>query len=106
MKRQLLALAALAVSATGLAQQDPLWMRHSAISPDGSLIAFAYKGDIWTVPTAGGQAKQLTTHPAFDSYPVWSPDSRHIAFASTREGSFDVWLMPREGVGDSRGLHR
>lgn len=97
MKRQLLALAALAVSATGLAQQDPLWMRHSAISPDGSLIAFAYKGDIWTVPTAGGQAKQLTTHPAFDSYPVWSPDSRHIAFASTREGSFDVWLMPREG---------
>jgi len=94
---QLLALAALAVSATGLAQQDPLWMRHSAISPDGSLIAFAYKGDIWTVPTAGGQAKQLTTHPAFDSYPVWSPDSRHIAFASTREGSFDVWLMPREG---------
>lgn len=72
-------------------------MRHSAISPDGSLIAFAYKGDIWTVPTAGGQAKQLTTHPAFDSYPVWSPDSRHIAFASTREGSFDVWLMPREG---------
>lgn len=97
MKSQLLALAALAVSATGLAQQDPLWMRHSAISPDGSLIAFAYKGDIWTVPTAGGQAKQLTTHPAFDSYPVWSPDSRHIAFASTREGSFDVWLMPREG---------
>ncbi len=103
MKRQLLALAALAASATALAQQDPLWMRHSAISPDGSLIAFAYKGDIWTVPTAGGQAKQLTTHAAFDSYPVWSPDSRNIAFASTREGSFDVWLMPREG-GEPRRL--
>ncbi len=97
MKRQLLALATLAVSATALAQQEPLWMRHGAISPDGSLIAFAYKGDIWTVPTAGGQAKQLTTHAAYDSYPVWSPDSRNIAFASTREGSIDVWLMPREG---------
>ncbi len=97
MKRQLLALAALAVSATALAQQEPLWMRHGAIAPDGSLIAFAYKGDIWTVPTAGGQAKQLTTHAAYDSYPVWSPDSRSIAFASTREGSIDVWLMPREG---------
>ena len=97
MKRQLLALAALAVSSAALAQNDPSWMRHSAISPDGSLIAFAYKGDIWTVPAAGGQAKQLTTHAAYDSYPVWSPDSRNIAFASTREGSIDVWLMPREG---------
>ena len=80
-----------------MAQQDPLWMRHSAISPDGSQIAFAYKGDIWTVPVAGGQAKQLTTHSAYDSYPVWSPDSKNIAFVSTREGSRDVWIMPREG---------
>lgn len=97
MKKTLIAFAALAFSATALAQQTPLWMRHSAISPDGTLIAFAYKGDIWTVPTAGGQAKQLTTHPAFDSYPVWSPDSRFVAFASTREGSLDVWLVPRDG---------
>lgn len=97
MKRHLLAIAALAVSSAAMAQQDPLWMRHSAISPDGSQIAFAYKGDIWTVPVAGGQAKQLTTHSAYDSYPVWSPDSKNIAFVSTREGSRDVWIMPREG---------
>ena len=97
MKRHLLAIAALAISSAAMAQQDPLWMRHSAISPDGSQIAFAYKGDIWTVPVAGGQAKQLTTHSAYDSYPVWSPDSKNIAFVSTREGSRDVWIMPREG---------
>ena len=97
MKRHLLAIAALAVSSAAMAQQAPLWMRHSAISPDGSQIAFAYKGDIWTVPVAGGQAKQLTTHSAYDSYPVWSPDSKNIAFVSTREGSRDVWIMPREG---------
>ena len=97
MKRHLLAIAALAISSAAMAQQNPLWMRHSAISPDGSQIAFAYKGDIWTVPVAGGQAKQLTTHSAYDSYPVWSPDSKNIAFVSTREGSRDVWIMPREG---------
>lgn len=97
MKRHLLAIAALAISSAAMAQQAPLWMRHSAISPDGSQIAFAYKGDIWTVPVAGGQAKQLTTHSAYDSYPVWSPDSKNIAFVSTREGSRDVWIMPREG---------
>lgn len=97
MKRHLLAIAALAISSAAMAQQAPLWMRHSAISPDGRQIAFAYKGDIWTVPVAGGQAKQLTTHSAYDSYPVWSPDSKNIAFVSTREGSRDVWIMPREG---------
>lgn len=61
---------------TALAQEPsegPLWMRYSAISPDGSTIAFAYKGDIFTVPVTGGQARQITSNAAFDSRPVWSP---------------------------------
>lgn len=32
------------------AQDNPLWMRHPAISPDGKTIAFSYQGDIFTVP--------------------------------------------------------
>lgn len=36
------------------AQDAPLWMRHCAISPDGTTIAFTYKGDIYTVPVNGG----------------------------------------------------
>ena len=50
--------------------EGPLWMRYSAISPDGSTIAFAYKGDIFTVPVTGGQARQITSNSAFDSRPV------------------------------------
>lgn len=75
----------------------PLWMRYSAISPDGSTIAFSYKGDIYTVPTAGGKASVITTNPAYDSQPVWSPDSKNIAFASDRMGSMDVFLIPKDG---------
>lgn len=30
----------------------PLWLRDVKISPDGKKIAFTYKGDIYTVPTA------------------------------------------------------
>lgn len=80
-----------------MAEDNPLWLRHPAISPDGKTVAFAYRGDIFTVPVEGGTAKQITSNAAFDSYPIWSPDSRHIAFASNREGSMDVWVMDANG---------
>ena len=85
---------------TALAQEPsegPLWMRYSAISPDGSTIAFAYKGDIFTVPVTGGQARQITSNSAFDSRPVWSPDGSRIAFVSYRQGGADVYIVSKEG---------
>ena len=95
-KKILFALLSLASVAVG-AQENPLWMRYPAISPDGKLIAFAYKGDIFTVDSNGGQARQLTTNPAYDYMPVWSPDGSQIAFASNREGSFDVYVVEAKG---------
>ena len=90
----------LALSAT--AQAHPLWMRFPAISPDGKTIAFSYKGDLFTVATTGGTALQLTTNAAYDAYPVWSPDGSKIAFASTREGSFDVHVISKNGGAPTR----
>ncbi len=72
-------------------------MRDCTISPDGTTIAFTYKGDIYTVPVSGGRAMQLTSHPAYDTAPVWSPDSKKIAFASDRMGSLAVFIVSREG---------
>jgi Tol biopolymer transport system component/C-terminal processing protease CtpA/Prc len=80
----------------------PLWLRQAAISPDGSTIAFAYKGDIYTVPASGGQARQLTSNRAFDGLPCWSLDGKKIAFQSDREGSRDVWMMSAQGEGLTR----
>lgn len=82
--------------------QNPLWMRYPAISPDGTQIAFAYKGDLFIVPSTGGQARQLTTHQEHDYMPVWSADGREIAFASNRYGNFDVFIMPSQGGKASR----
>uniref|UniRef100_A0AB33JG86 Tricorn protease homolog n=1 Tax=Prevotella sp. GTC17260 TaxID=3236796 RepID=A0AB33JG86_9BACT len=97
MKKQLLLAVALASSMWASAQTNPLWMRYSSISPNGQTIAFSYKGDIFTVPVTGGNARQITTNAAYDSYPVWSPDGRKIAFASTREGSLDVYVVNENG---------
>jgi len=82
---------------TGILQANPLWMRYSAISPDGKYIAFSYKGDLYTVATTGGEAKQITMHEAHDYMPVWSPDSKNIAFASNRFGNFNVFVVPASG---------
>ncbi|MFC3414726.1 S41 family peptidase [Algoriphagus hitonicola] len=79
------------------AQDDPQWMRYPAISPDGSTIAFTYKGDLYTVASAGGEAKQITFHEAHDYKPVWNQQGDKIAFASDRYGNFDVFIMDAVG---------
>ena len=102
MKKLILSAALLAASLASQAQQGPLWMRYPAISPDGSTIAFAYKGDLYCVPANGGEAHQLTTHAAYDSQPIWSPDGKKIAFTSNREGSLDVYVISAKGGAPTR----
>ncbi|MBS1322088.1 MAG: peptidase S41, partial [Parabacteroides sp.] len=97
MKKLLILTSALLLTGSAFAENDQLWMRYTAISTNGEMIAFTYKGDIYTVPTTGGKATQLTTHPAHDTRPVWSPDGKQIAFASDRNGNFDVFIMNKEG---------
>ena len=80
-----------------IAQTTPNWLRYPAISPDGSQIAFTYKGDLYLVPSGGGKANQLTFHEAHDFKPVWSADGKQIAFASDRYGNFDVFVMAAAG---------
>ncbi|MBR6211652.1 MAG: PD40 domain-containing protein, partial [Bacteroidales bacterium] len=79
------------------AQESPRWLRKNAISPDGKQVAFSYKGDIYTVPVTGGTARQLTTNPAYDSDPVWTPDGTQIFFSSWREGSKDIYRVAASG---------
>mgnify|MGYP005842988371 CR=1 FL=1 len=79
------------------ASENPLWLRYSAISPDGNFVVFTYKGDIYKVSAEGGKAEALTRHTAVDYKPVWSPDGKTIAFASDRNGSFDIFTIPAEG---------
>ncbi|MEO5985068.1 MAG: LpqB family beta-propeller domain-containing protein, partial [Ferruginibacter sp.] len=64
-----------------------------ALSPDASEIAFVSGGDIWTVPSTGGEARLLISHPNYDSRPVYSPDGRYLAFTSTRSGNGDIYAL-------------
>lgn len=102
MKKLIFSVALLSAALSASAEEHPLWMRYPAISPDGTTIAFAYKGDLYSVSVNGGEARQLTTHAAFDSHPVWSPDSKKIAFQSNREGSLDIFVIDAKGGAPTR----
>lgn len=96
MKKLLTCLALSFVAASSYAA-TPLWLRDVQISPDGTEIAFCYKGDIYKVPANGGTATQLTTQASYECSPIWSPDSKQIAFASDRNGNFDLFIMSADG---------
>ncbi len=63
------------------------------VSPDGQTIVFDLLGDLYTLPIAGGKAKQLTSGLAFDAQPRFSPDGKKIVFISDKSGGDNVWTM-------------
>ena len=67
------------------------------LSPDGKTLLFIRGGDVWQVPTRGGQASRLTSHIAEESQPVFSPSGQRVAFVSNRTGSNQVYVMPAAG---------
>ena len=93
MKKILSTMLALTLSVSLLAKANTEWNRYASISPDGEKIVFTHKGDLYLVNANGGDAMPLTFHNAHDYMPVWSNDSKKIAFASDRHGNFDVFVM-------------
>lgn len=75
----------------------PLWLRDVKISPDGSTIAFTYRGDIYTVDSSGGEARRITSGDAYNTNPIWSPDGKTIAYSGDAHGNFDIYAIPATG---------
>ncbi|HEX9638716.1 MAG TPA: amidohydrolase, partial [Acidobacteriota bacterium] len=67
------------------------------VHPDGERLVFALLGDLYLIPIAGGAAQRITSGPAFDVQPRFSPDGQWIAFASDRSGTENLWLCDLEG---------
>jgi len=70
-------------------------------SPDGKTLAFVGERnddfDIYAIPAAGGEEKQLTTAKGLDDGPEYSPDGTYIYFNSERTGHMQIWRMRANG---------
>lgn len=70
--------------------------RYPALSPDGQRLAFAWRGDLWIAPAAGGRAQRLTVHPAVDSRPVWI-DGERLLFCRRHGYGSDIYRVVVDG---------
>jgi dipeptidyl aminopeptidase/acylaminoacyl peptidase len=85
-----------------------------AIAPSGQWMAYtvrdtnwdenSYHTEIWLADAKTGETRQLTSNPKKSSTsPVWSPDSRTLAFATDREDKRQIYTIDPRG-GEARKL--
>lgn len=83
--------------------QESYFMLDPTLTPDGTTIVFSYDGDLWKVPTAGGEASRLTGMRGDETLPRVSPDGKWLAFSADQYGNKDIYIMPMQG-GEIRQL--
>jgi Tol biopolymer transport system component len=79
-------------------------------SPDGTRLAMeirdAQASDVWILDAAHNKRVRLTSDPAPDQRPVWTPDGRRIVFASTRADqlTLNLYWQRADGSGEAQRL--
>ena len=91
---------------------EPALYSGPSFSPDGSRLLVSKNDqqsgqtDLWTIDIATGKSTRLTNDSFFKVNPLWSPDGKHIYFASFRNGDFPVHRRASDGTGDEELVYR
>lgn len=72
------------------------WMSVD-VSPDGSTIVFDLLGDIYTIPSSGGDAVLIHGGTSMQIMPSFSTDGRKLLYLSDRSGSDNIWMSEADG---------
>jgi len=78
--------------------------RDLRVSPEGKRLALATQDDIWIHDLVRGTLTRLTTHPAADTRPLWSPDGNRVVFTSARAGYPELFWRAADGSGGEERL--
>jgi Tol biopolymer transport system component len=90
--------------------------RHSSfeesLSPDALYAIYdfpagtdSHQRDVYAIDTRTGEERKLIEHPANDFVLGWTPDGKHVLFASDRTGTLGGWLLPVQN-GEAAGAAR
>ena len=78
------------------------------VSPDGKWLAVGivddHEANIWVYDLAGTSASRRLTYGGRNRFPIWSADSRRVAFQSDREGDSSIFLQLADGTGTAERL--
>ena len=77
---------------------EPILSSEVAISPDGSQAAMVRNGDIWVLEFARNSSSRLTSDPAAELAPIWSPDGKRVVFSSARVGAEGLSVKAANGA--------
>src|SRR6266571_1204177 len=62
-------------------------------SPDGTELIYSMQGTLWRQRIGSPAATQLTSGPAYDYQPDWSPDGRAVVFARYAHDAIELQLL-------------
>lgn len=80
-------------------------IRSAQLSPSGVRAAFEARGDIFTVPSAKGDYRNITNSSgAHDRDPVWSPDGNQLAWFSDTSGEYQLMVADASGLTEARAI--
>jgi len=88
------------MSAGSLFAQNTRLLRQPDISDQH--VVFTYGSDIWIAERDGSDVRRITSTPAVETHPVFSPDGTMIAFSSNRMGGYSVYVVPVAGGNPTR----
>ncbi|MBP1673397.1 MAG: peptidase [Bacteroidetes bacterium] len=95
----------------GIMNEEILWylgrITDPKLSPDGKTLLFGIKYfdytlnkgnmDLYTMPVAGGEPKQITKTAENESDAIWTPDGKKIAFLAPQKEIMQIWEMDPDG---------
>ena len=78
------------------------------LAPNETRVAFSMSRadnvDVWVLDAVRGISSRLTSDPAIDDPPMWSPDGLRVVWASNRSGAFDLYIKSANGTGPEQLL--
>jgi tricorn protease len=79
------------------------WINTFGLSPSGNRAVIEARGEIFSVPAAKGDVRNLTnTSGARELWPAWSPDGKSIAYFSDVTGEYELYVQPQDARGATK----